>query len=83
MKCRNGHPINFLSDMGSGGLCKICYNKYQKEYRKKNRKKVNKIALDSIRLRRWLEGGERLDDLGDNIKVKLKSINGHLKMEAL
>jgi len=34
-----------------------------------------------MRARRWLDGGERLDDLGEDIKVGLSSRYGTLKIK--
>lgn len=58
MTCKNGCPINTLADMGQNGLCKRCYNIYMKNYRENNRDKINMIARDSIRAKRWLNGSD-------------------------
>jgi hypothetical protein len=57
------NPIEFLADMGSHGMCKRCYNAYMREYGK---------------TRRWLNGSDNNPDLGPDIKIGLRSINGRL-----
>lgn len=79
MICREcKRPIETLADTGSNGLCTRCYNDYMREYRKANRVRSNELSRESMRFKRWIAGGENNTDLGPDIKIGLRSINGQL-----
>jgi hypothetical protein len=62
-------------------ICDSCKKQYQREYSIKNKDKKRETTREWMRTRRWLNGGERWDDLGPDIPYKAKSINGILKIQ--
>jgi len=53
-------------------LCDDCRKEYQKNYAKKNNLKKRETNKEYMRARRWLDGGERRDDMAPVIKKEKK-----------
>lgn len=80
VKCSKcGQKLHKLVNRNNA-ICDDCrkkrINEYFAEYRKNNRDKFNEYSAT----RRWLNGGERKDDLGPELYVGLASINGELRV---
>ena len=61
MICRTcGKQMRTLRDYKKAHLCRLCYNKYMRDYGK---------------TRRWLNGADRTDDLGPELNIGISEIN--------
>lgn len=68
-KC--GAPVAMLRR-----VCDECKRTYQREYARAHSEENRQRAKAWMQCRRWLDGGERLDDLGPVIPHRLRSQNG-------
>jgi hypothetical protein len=69
--------------MHSPRVCTKCnLDRANEYYKQKNKKRYDEnYHRDYQRMKRWLEGGPDNFLLGENIKVKLQSINGVLHVK--
>ena len=58
--------------------CKKCFNEYHNEWQKKNKDKVNGYRKG----KRWLNGCDNMDDLGEDITYNIVSRNGILRVKS-
>lgn len=76
MVCKCGQKLPLMKR-----VCDECKRKYQFEYSLKNKDKKLETSREWMRTRRWLDGGERWDDLGPEISGPIKkAVNGELKL---
>ena len=79
--CNTCKKEMILQTMHSRSKCIECHNKYHKYYRHFNRKRINEYSKEYQKTKRWLNGTDNFEPLGEKIDVYLKSVNGVLKVK--
>jgi hypothetical protein len=69
--CKCGKPMLSIKDYAYKSECRTCYNKRMAKYRDDNREKINRYTAEYRKSKRWLDGAERTDDMGNDIGATL------------